>query len=176
MSAKPVSSWKRTKLWCQRNRSLAISLATIFLVLVSVSSPARRFGCEVKPTPEARRLNSQLISKNDELLNSRERLRTSVARFQAKVFSDESLHWQMSRSFRAAMFRDVIEFLDEFSTNDPINVQSDQPDLLAEDYLNVARAAAHVGQAEETESAALRLIARLQPIAESSNCPVLPIG
>ncbi len=35
VNAKPVSSWKRTKLWCQRNRSLAMSLATIFLVLVS---------------------------------------------------------------------------------------------------------------------------------------------
>ncbi len=60
----------------------------------------------------------------------------------------------MSRSFRAAMFRDVIEFLDEFSTYDPIKIQSDQPDALAEDFLNVARAAAQVGQTEETKAAA----------------------
>ncbi len=71
------------------------------------------------------------------------------------------------------MFRDVIEFLDEFSNYDPIKIQSDRPDPLAVDYLNVARAAANVGQAEETELAALRLIERLQPIADSNACPSL---
>lgn len=174
VNAKPVSSWKRSKLWCQRNRSLAISLAAIFLVLLSGIIASSTFWLQSETNAkQARNLNSQLLSKNDELLKSRERLRTSVARFQGKVFSDESLHWQMSRNFRAAMFRDVIEFLDEFSTNDPINIQSDKPDPLAEDYLNVARAAANVGQAEETELAALHLIERLQPIAKSSACPSL---
>ncbi len=172
--ARPVPRWKRAKLWCQRNRSLAISMATIFLVLVSGIVASSTFWVRSEANArEARKLNSQLLSKNDELVKSRQRLRTSVARFQEKVFSDESLHWQMSRSFRAAMFRDVIEFLDEFSTYDPIKVQSDQPDPLAEDYLNVARAAAHVGQMEETKSAALRAIARLQPIVESNDCPSL---
>ncbi len=100
MNAKPVSSWKRAKLWCQRNRSLAISMATIFLVLFSGIIASSTFWLRSEANAkEARKLNSQLLSKNDELLKSRERLRTSVARFQAKVFSDESLHWQMSRNF-----------------------------------------------------------------------------
>ncbi len=174
VNAKPISSWKRAKLWCQRNRGLAMSLATIFFVLLSGITASSTFWLRSEASAkEARQLNSQLLSKNDELLKSRERLRTSVASFQEKVFSDESLHWQMSRGFRAAMFRDVLEFLDEFSNYDPIKIQSDQADPLAEDFLNVARAAAQVGQVEETKSAALRVIKRLQPIAESNDCPSL---
>jgi serine/threonine protein kinase len=169
--AKPVSQWKRARLWCQRNRSLAMSLATIFFVLLSGVIASSTFWLRSeKNAKEARSLNSQLHSRNEELLKNRERLRSSVARFQAKVFSDESLHWQMSRDFRVAMFRDVIEFLDEFSTYDPIKIQSDQSDPIAEDFLNVARAATHVGQSEEAKEAALRLIGRLQPITESSDC------
>ena len=169
--AKPVSQWKRAKLWSQRNRSLAFSLATIFFVLLSGIFASSTFWIRSETNAkEARDLNTKLLSKNDELLQNRERLRTSVARFQEKVFSDESLHWQMSRNFRAAMFRDVIEFLDEFSTYDPIKIQSDQLDPLAEDFLDVARAASHVGQTEETKLAAFRVIGRLQPITESSDC------
>lgn len=169
--AKPVSQWKRAKLWSQRNRSLAISLATIFFVLLLGIVVSTTFWIRSETNAqEAFNLNTKLLIKNDELLKNRERLRTSVARFQEKVFSDESLHWQMSRSFRAAMFRDVIEFLDEFSTYDPVKIQSEQRDPLAEDFLNVARASSHVGQTEETKLSALRVIGRLQPITDSSDC------
>ncbi len=174
VNAKPASNWKRTKLWCHRNRSLAVSLATIFLVLLSavIVSWTFWFRSEVNAR-EAFKLNTQLIATNQELLANRNRLRTSVRRFQEKVFSDESLHWQMSRDFRANMFRDVIDFLDDFSSHDPFNLQSDQLDPLSKDYLEVARAAAHVRQNDEAQVAAGRVIARLQALVETKDNPNL---
>lgn len=161
--AKPISQWVRLQLWCQRKPGLALALAAIFILLLSGTTISSFFWARSEHNAKQ---SQQLAS---ELTSNRERLRESVSRFQNKIFSDEAIHWQMSREFRAAMFQDVIAFLDEFSTYERQDSAANGLDELSEDYIRIAQSAHEVGETAEAIVAAERVVNRLSPWVDSEN-------
>lgn len=89
--ARPVSSSEKFWAWCKRNRPLAVSLGMLFLSLLAgtIGSTTMWFRSQ-QNAESARKFASDLQL-------SRDRLQDSVQKFQSRVFSDESLHWQMSK-------------------------------------------------------------------------------
>ena len=89
--ARPVSSSEKFWAWCKRNRPLAVSLGMLFLSLLAgtIGSTTMWFRSQ-RNAESARKFASDLQL-------SRDRLQDSVQKFQSRVFSDESLHWQMSK-------------------------------------------------------------------------------
>ncbi len=158
ISAKPISQWVRLQLWCQRKPSMALAVGAIFLLLLCGTT----ISTFLWTRSEANAKKSKLLAT--ELTDNRERLRESVSRFQNKVFSEEAVHWQMSREFRAAMFQDVIAFLDEFATYEQSRSNAVGLDELSEDYLRVVLSAQEVGEAAEAIVAAERVVHRLSPL------------
>jgi serine/threonine protein kinase len=148
IAARPFSRTEKTLRWCHRNRALAI----ITLMLM-----ASLIGGTVLSTCMwmlSRQHAAVAMESAKALQLSRNRLRESVQKFQSRVFSDESLHWQMSREFRIDMFRDVIEYLDEFASF--ADIDEFQTQTIAQSYLEVAQSALQVGQYEEAAIAARR--------------------
>jgi serine/threonine protein kinase len=167
--ARPVSRFTHVRLWCRRNRSLAAMIGLFALSLVAGTTIIAAMWLRSERNAAAA---SQLA---DDLQANRDRLKDSVRRFQSRIFSVESLHWEMSNQFRASMFRDVIEYLDEFSRYENADATdgSTEGDVLAQDYLKVAEAAFQVGQLEEATLAANRAWTRLQDEMEKATHPVL---
>jgi serine/threonine protein kinase len=159
--ARPVSRIEKFRSWCKRNRPLAIALLLLIVVLLggSITSTALWLRSQRAAT-----VSAQMAQ---DLKHSRNRLRASVQKFQNRVFSDESLHWQMSKDFRAEMFRNVLDYLDEFSKLPSDKQQSDNQQSehefedLIRSYLEVAQAALHVGDFPESMLAAERALALL---------------
>ncbi len=167
--ARPVSHIAKFRSWCKRNRPLAIALVLLLVVLLggSITSTALWLRSQRAAT-----VSSQMAQ---DLKHSRNRLRASVQKFQNRVFSDESLHWQMSKDFRAEMFRNVIDYLDEFSKLPSDNQQSEHEfEDLIRSYLEVAQAALHVGGFPEATLAADRALELLRsPASVPANVEVL---
>lgn len=162
IQARPFSRFERTWAWCKRNRPLSISM---FLFVFSLI--AGLFGSTTMWMRSQQ--NAALALKNaSDLQQSRERMQESVQRFQSRIFSNESLHWQMSSEFREDMFRDVISYLDEFATFPTASSATSDlsEDGLANSYLEVANAAFEIGQYEEASLAAKRANNRVQVISE----------
>lgn len=153
--ARPLSTFERLFRWCTRNPSFALlimlllfSLTTGTVVSTSLWLISRRHAATAMESTQALKL-------------SRDRLQDSVQLFQSRVFSDEALHWQMSREFRTDMFRDVIRYLDEFAAFSA----GDQPRLqrILYSYLEVAQSAFQVGQYDQSAAAAQRALTLRQP-------------
>lgn len=164
--ARPVSRWTLARMWCRRNRGLAAALATVLLTLAA--------GTTVSTWMWLRSEQNATAARNlaDDLQDNRLRLMDSVRKFQGRVFSDEALHWQMSSQFRADMFRDMIDYLDEFSRYEQTHAAEDDGQSLrrlAEDYFDVAQSAFNVGQYPEAKLAAERAEQNWQKIVASGN-------
>ena len=159
IEARPVSTLRRLHLWCGRNRALAATLSLLFFSLVggTIVSTAMWLKSE-------KNFDKQKKTAAD-LMASRLRLRDSVSQFQSKVFSTESLHWQMSSQFRAEMFRDVIDYLDEFAAfDDEFSKDNDDIDDISQEYLKIAETALAVGSFDEAELASKKAYERIQGI------------
>ncbi len=163
IQARPFSSFEKAWRWCKRNRSLSISLCLFVLSLMAgMAGSTTMWLRSQKNAASARQIATALQQ-------SRERMRDSVQRFQSRIFSGESLHWQMSSEFREEMFRDVINYLDEFATFPIASSATSEAneDGLANSYLEVANAAFEVGQYEQASLAAQRANNRAKEISES---------
>ncbi len=161
--ARPVSRLTQMRLWCKRNRSLAAMIGLFVLSLLA--------GTLISTTMWLRSERNAVAAHRlaNDLQANRDRLKDSVRRFQSRIFSVESLHWEMSSQFRASMFRDVIEYLDEFARYEKTdsNDRSTTGDRVAQDYLKVAEAAFQVGQFEEATLAAHRAWSRLLDVVKT---------
>ncbi len=160
--ARPVGGLERGWMWCRRNRSLAASLSLLFFSLAGglILTSALWFRSATNE-----RAATMLAS---DLQASRERMRESVQRFQNQIFSSESLHLQMSSPFRAKMFYELIEFLDEFASQEPEGAISGtgNPETvetareLTESYLEIAESGSEAGQWREAEIAIQQALKR----------------
>ncbi len=167
--ARPVSPLARGVMWCGRNRSLATAIGLLAFSLVG--------GLVATSTlwlSSARNARNALKLAGD-LESSRDRIRDSVQRFQGRIFSGESLHWQMSSQFRAEMFTDLIGFLDEFAEQESLASASPGAkraarrlkDDLTTSYLEIAETASSVGQWREAAQASERALTRLRRVTEN---------
>ena len=139
ISARPEGLVKKSVRWCRKNRSLATLTALLVTSLLA--------GTIVSVS-----MWQQTARVAIELTASRGRLRTAVDRFQARIFEDESLHWQMSGQFRDEMFADVMSYLAEFSS--PKQLDDDSIVELTGSYLTVAKAGYQSRLYEQTYAAA----------------------
>ncbi len=167
--ARPISSVARVAMWCGRNRSLATAIGLLMFSLVGgLVATSTLWLSSARHARDALKLAGDLES-------SRDRIRESVQRFQRRVFSGESLHWQMSSQFRADMFTDLIGFLDEFAQQESLLSASANAsfsaqrlgDDLTTSYLEIAETASSVGQWQESAQAAERALARLRRRTEN---------
>ncbi|MEQ1904477.1 MAG: serine/threonine-protein kinase [Pirellulaceae bacterium] len=169
--ARRVGPIARSVMWCGRNRGLATAIGLLFFVLVGGLIATSTLWLS-----SARNARSAMKLAGD-LQSSRDRIRDSVQRFQRRVFSGESLHWQMSSKFRAEMFTDLIGFLDEFAQQESLVSASaiKQPaarqlgDDLTTSYLAIAETASEVGQWREAALAAERAFERNRRRIESDS-------
>jgi serine/threonine protein kinase len=163
IQARPFSHVEKTWSWCKRNRPLSISMFLFVFSLVAGMIGSTAMWIRSQQNAASARQNAS------DLQQSRERMRDSVQKFQSRIFSNESLHWQMSSDFRRDMFRDVIDYLDEFATFpvDSSATLDSSEDGLANSYLEVANAAFEVGQFEQAALAARRANSRVQMISQS---------
>jgi len=149
VTAKPVSNVERAFRWCFRNKYLAASLAAVVLSLVVGSIVATTLWLRSERSVDA-------LSKN------RRELRSTLSGFQQKLFADQSLHWQMSPSFRADMFREFIGYLDDFAAVE----WKEEPERVAvsltEDYLSIAESALLLDDLEEALAAAQRGLQQIE--------------
>lgn len=160
--ARPVGGLERGWMWCRRNRSLAASLGLLFLSLAGGLILTSAFWYRSVTNERA------AITLAHDLQSSRERMRESVQRFQNQIFSSESLHLQMSSPFRAKMFFELIEFLDEFASQEPKGAISgvgnsesiETANELTESYLEIAECGFEAGQWREAEIATQRALHR----------------
>ena len=165
--ARPVSAIEKLGSWCNRNRALSGTIGMLFFSLLAGTIGSTTMWLRSQQNAESARKFAS------DLQLSRDRMRDSVQKFQSRVFSDESLHWQMSSEFRSEMFRDVIQYLDEFSVFSSPSQATDKvcvEDPIVQSYLELANAALNVGQYEEAAMAARSALVRLKsnPQVESS--------
>lgn len=169
--ARPVGGLERGWMWCRRNRSLASSLGLMFFSLtVGLILTSTLWFHSAANERVATRLARDLQS-------SRERMRVSVQRFQNQIFSSESLHLQMSSQFRAKMFHELIDFLDEFASQEPEGAIAGigKPETvetaieLTESYLEIAESGIEAGQWQEAEIAAAQGLKRSRIRASGLN-------
>jgi len=165
--ARPVSAIEKLGSWCNRNRPLSGTIGMLFFSLLAGTIGSTTMWLRSQQNADSARKFAS------DLQLSRDRMRDSVQKFQSRVFSDESLHWQMSSEFRSEMFRDVIRYLDEFSVFSSPSQATDKigvEDPIVQSYLELANAALNVGQYEEAAMAARSAIVRLKsnPHVESS--------
>lgn len=163
IQARPFSHLEKGLSWCKRNRAMALTITLLACSLVLGTVISTGLWLLARQSAAAANKLAQ------DLQLSRNRMRESVQKFQSKVFSDESLHWQMSEEFRTEMFRDVILYLDEFASLS--SAQATEMQAIVESYLEVAQTAIQVGQYEQAAIAAQRALARGQPtgVAPSSD-------
>ncbi|MEM9826157.1 MAG: serine/threonine-protein kinase [Planctomycetota bacterium] len=167
--AKDAGPTERVALWCRRNRTaaalLAMVAASLLLGILGVSVMWYR----------ATRLADRLQNTSQSLRENQLQLRQSVSDFQEKVFSRESLHWQMSPEFRSEMFGDVLAYLERFETLEPleplspadVNAGDDadskfDADPIARDYMMIARVSIQSGDDATSGLALARALRRLR--------------
>lgn len=161
IAARPASQFERTWRWIQRNPQLSAALL-LFMASLVLGSVATTYMWQQR---NANAIVAQRLATK--LEESRQRMRQSVEKFQSRVFSKESLHWQMTTEFRSEMFRDVIDFLDEFHSF-PSMAKSEDQESLAASYLAVAQFASDVGQYREAQVASQRSLAITQNVPMAS--------
>jgi serine/threonine protein kinase len=161
IEARPISWLRKLSLWIKRNPQLSLALG-LFLATVVIGSGTIAYLWQRSRTNEF-----VALSLAEKLEQSRQRMRQSVDQFQRRVFSKEALHWQMSSEFRSEMFRDVIQFLDEFNSL-PAASSSQEQESLASSYLDVAQAAIEVGQYNEAQLASQRSLKILESTPSES--------
>lgn len=163
--AKEVGRIEKTFLWCSRNQTVTSLIALVMLSMLSgiIATSAMWY--------RAAAYAQKLEETSDALQENRKDLQKSVRSFQEKVFSDESLHWQMAPEFRREMFRDVIEYLDRFAaveanrTDGPMDDSStESTDGIAQDYFLVAKSSEVVEDKDEYLLAMSRTFDRLRPL------------
>ncbi len=176
ISARPVSRLTHARLWSKRNPALAATLGLLIVSLTAGTVVSSAMWLRSKRHAEVAERNAQDAQNlANDLQASRDRLEDSVRRFQSRIFSEEAMHWEMSQDFRKEMFRDVLEYLDEFARYERTDSGNHpaKSDRLAQDYLKVAEAAFQVGQHEEATLAARRAWSRLQDVMGTSNHAVV---
>lgn len=163
--AKETPPLTKLWLWARRNQALATALSLFVLALL----------LGIVGTSTMWRLSAQNAEKAEEysasLVSSRERLRESVSRFQQRIFSGESMHWQMTESFRKEMFGDVISYLNEFaSTEEEIETEAQRQAALSltRDFHEIGKAALDVGQLEQARIASSRALERIRESHDES--------
>ena len=156
--AKPDNSWQRTRRWARRNRIVS-SLGVLLFASLLIGAVATTVLWKLS---ERNAMRSSRLA--NDLVSSRERMRESIERFQSRVFADESLYLQMSSQLRRELFNDVITYLDEYATSEQASPKSNSvsdKDRIAENYLNIARAASTVEEYAEAKVASERALQRI---------------
>ncbi len=157
--ARETTVFSHLVFWCQRNRGLA-SMCLLLLLSLTLGSIGTSFMWY-----QSSRSAHEAQELAHDLTENRLRLRESISRFQQRVFSEEALHWQMTDSFRAEMFADVLRYLDEFAK---LNVDgAADPQIangLARDYLTIAQSAFDTQQFGDALHAAQRALERLREL------------
>ncbi len=170
--ARETTRFEQLLMWCERNRTVASLLGLLFFSLligtVTTSLMWRRSAASA----------AKAQAYAQDLEQNRNRLRQSVSRFQQRIFSEEAMHWQMTESFRAEMFEDVISYLDEFAALASSNgSDAKSPGSIASDYLMIANAALEVGQVDAAQIAADRSLMQIKhnsnPSSDSSESLLL---
>lgn len=169
ITARPISQLEKSWFWIKRNPQLCLAMG-LFVSTLVIGSTTTTYLWQKSRSNEA---DAKLLAVK--LDDSRRRMRQSVDQFQSRIFSKESLHWQMTTTFRSEMFRDVINFLDEFNAFPSMSSPAEQ-ELLTKNYLDIAQAAHEVGQYQEAwlaSSRASRIANGLPEEARSAQAYVL---
>jgi serine/threonine protein kinase len=144
--ARPVGPLGRASRWVSRNPSLSLlaTLLTLSLVAGSVVSTGLWL--------QSRANFAQAETRAEQLGESQKRMRTAVDSFHRRMFEGESLYWQMTPAFREEMLRDVLSYLNEFSSDETLS-ESERL-ALVEDYFAVARVSRELGHQKESRESA----------------------
>lgn len=157
--ARDANAVEKLLKWRKRNSALALSLFCLFAALsIGIVSTTSLWLQSTANAEEARNYSAKLEENRD-------LLRASVSQFQQRIFSGESMHWQMTEEFRNEMFGDVLGFLDLFATLEDLDEAQDKSGAafaLTQDYYNVAKAAAEVSHFEQAQEAASRALRRVR--------------
>lgn len=156
VEARETTSLQRASLWCKRNPALTISFALLLTTLtIGIATTSYMWRSSVKNANEANARSAEAQHYAANLEASRQRLRKSVSRFQQRIFSEQAMHWQMTDTFRSEMFKEVMEYLNEFALIDEREGEDGTSyDSLTQDYLSIAKAGFIVSDFAGAEAAA----------------------